>query len=55
MQKIINNNIFFGDALDAYASWESPDLILSDGPYGLGLYPGEPKNVNLLKFRGAKI
>jgi site-specific DNA-methyltransferase (adenine-specific) len=49
MQKIINNNIFFGDALDAYASWESPDLILSDGPYGLGLYPGEPKNVNLLK------
>ena len=29
------------DALTCYESWKAPQLILSDGPYGLGLFPGE--------------
>lgn len=40
--------IFSGDSLEAYPTWEQPDLILSDGPYGLGIFPGEPKNPELL-------
>lgn len=33
----------FGDALTHYASWPSPTCIVSDGPYGVGGYPGDPK------------
>ncbi len=31
-----------GDALSAYGGWLAPTVIVSDGPYGLGKYPGEP-------------
>ena len=31
------------DALACYPSWEAPTCIISDGPYGLGKFPGEPK------------
>lgn len=31
-----------GDALDAYEDWLAPTVIISDGPYGLGKFPGEP-------------
>lgn len=34
--------LYGGNALDCYASWPSPTLIISDGPYGLGMFPGEP-------------
>ena len=34
--------IFLGDALDLYTKWPSPTVIVSDGPYGLGSYPGDP-------------
>lgn len=30
-----------GDALAMYADWEVPICIISDGPYGLGKFPGE--------------
>lgn len=30
-----------GDALSFYDQWERPTCIISDGPYGLGLFPGE--------------
>lgn len=33
--------ICLGDALAWYARWASPTVIVSDGPYGLGQYPGE--------------
>lgn len=33
--------LFFGDALTAYDLWPSPAVIISDGPYGLGKFPGE--------------
>lgn len=33
--------LYHADALTCYEGWPAPQLILSDGPYGLGLYPGE--------------
>jgi site-specific DNA-methyltransferase (adenine-specific) len=30
-----------GDALSLYDRWEPPTCIISDGPYGLGKFPGE--------------
>lgn len=34
--------IEFGDSLHLCEKWESPTVIISDGPYGLGSYPGDP-------------
>lgn len=36
--------LFRGDALNAYEQWPSPTCIVSDGPYGLGKFPGEPNS-----------
>lgn len=35
--------IALGNALDHYDKWLAPTCIMSDGPYGLGLFPGEAK------------
>jgi site-specific DNA-methyltransferase (adenine-specific) len=35
-------NVFLGDAMEFYARWPAPMVIVSDGPYGLGSYPGDP-------------
>ena len=32
-----------GDALDAYSTWPEPSLIGSDGAYGVGGFPGDPR------------
>jgi site-specific DNA-methyltransferase (adenine-specific) len=32
-----------GDALDVYAEWPSPTTIVSDGAYGVGGFPGDPR------------
>ena len=32
------------NALDCYANWLSPTVIVSDGPYGLSKFPGDPKS-----------
>lgn len=34
--------IDFGDSLTLCEKWTSPTVIVSDGPYGLGSYPGDP-------------
>jgi site-specific DNA-methyltransferase (adenine-specific) len=34
--------IFKGDSLNLYERWESPVVIISDGPYGLGSFIGDP-------------
>jgi hypothetical protein len=31
------------DALSCYADWPTPTVIVSDGPYGVGGYPGDPR------------
>lgn len=32
-----------GDALSTYSDWPAPDLIMSDGAYGVGGFPGDPR------------
>lgn len=40
--------LYHGDALPLYSEWDSPTVIISDGAYGLGLFPGDPKEAELL-------
>jgi len=35
-------SLHYGDALECYASWPTPAVIVSDGPYGVAGYPGDP-------------
>lgn len=35
--------IHSGDALDAYSRWPAPTTIVSDGAYGVGGFPGDPR------------
>lgn len=44
-----NFTLYKGDVMDCYSVWEKPDCIISDGPYGLGLYPGEPTSTKELE------
>ena len=37
-----------GPAEDAYEWWPAPDLIVSDGAYGVGGFPGDPRSVDEL-------
>ena len=39
-------SIYHGDTLDAYDTWLPPTCIISDGPYGLGKFPGDPVAVS---------
>ncbi len=34
-------SVFRGDALDAYTGWPAPSVIISDGAYGVGGFPGD--------------
>lgn len=36
------STLHFGDALDCYDVWPTPTVIVSDGPYGVAGYPGDP-------------
>ena len=40
--------IYHGDALDFYQSWRTPTVIVSDGPYGVKGYPGDPSTPDSL-------
>jgi site-specific DNA-methyltransferase (adenine-specific) len=42
------SEIFRGDVLDVYGRWPQPTCIISDGPYGLGKYPGDPQSPDRL-------
>ncbi len=35
--------LFRGDALAAYGGWPAPTVIVSDGAYGVGGFPGDPR------------
>jgi DNA modification methylase len=35
--------IYNGDFLKSVKSWGTPTVIISDGPYGIGGFPGDPK------------
>ncbi len=36
--------IEYGDSFGFYKAWDKPTVIISDGPYGLGSFPGETRN-----------
>ncbi len=36
------------DSLDLYPLWPAPVVIVSDGPYGLGSFPGDPPTTDTL-------
>lgn len=38
----VEPGIYPGDVMDWYNKWPAPVIIISDGPYGLGSYPGDP-------------
>jgi len=40
--KRLRATIEFGDSLTLCEKWPRPTVIVSDGPYGLGSYPGDP-------------
>lgn len=40
--------LHLGDALDRYETWPAPTVLISDGPYGLRSYPGDPPTVESL-------
>ena len=37
--------IHFGDVRDLYSQWDAPTVIISDGAYGLGSFPGDPPTI----------
>ena len=37
------STLYPGPAEEVYGDWDSPDLIVSDGAYGVGGFPGDPR------------
>lgn len=37
------NDVYFGDVLNRYQNWDTPQLIISDGAYGVKGFPGDPR------------
>jgi len=47
---VINSvSIEMADAISCYVNWPPPTVIVSDGAYGLGLFPGDPVNKSELQ------
>jgi site-specific DNA-methyltransferase (adenine-specific) len=42
-KRIDESNVHLGDASDVYALWPAPATIISDGAYGVGGFPGDPR------------
>lgn len=40
--------LWHGDVLGFYDSWKPPTVIVSDGPYGIGGFPGDPHTADSL-------
>jgi site-specific DNA-methyltransferase (adenine-specific) len=38
--------LFLGDARDAYSDWPDPSTIVSDGAYGVGGFPADPRTAD---------
>ena len=41
-------NLYHGDFLEVSEVWPSPTVIVSDGPYGIGSFPGDPPSPEYL-------
>lgn len=44
----IKAHLHHGSALDIYREWPTPSAIVSDGPYGVGGFPGDPRTPETL-------
>lgn len=44
----IHAGVEHADALECYGNWPNPVVIVSDGPYGLSKFPGDPKSADSL-------
>lgn len=44
-----SDRLRLGDALDSYAEWPTPATIISDGAYGVGGFPGDPRTPDTLE------
>jgi site-specific DNA-methyltransferase (adenine-specific) len=42
------STIWHADVRDLYAEWEAPVVIVSDGAYGLSMFPGDPSTPGAL-------
>ena len=42
-----NIHLYCGDAIELYSIWETPVVIICDGPYGVSGFPGD-----LVSYRG---
>src|SRR3990167_1037841 len=42
LPNVLQPGIYPGDVANWYGVWPTPTVIVSDGPYGLGSYPGDP-------------
>lgn len=42
----LEDKLHFGNVLDAYGDWPSPSAIISDGAYGIGGFPGDPRVID---------
>lgn len=42
-RKFLQAHLFAGDVLEAYPTWPAPATIISDGAYGVGGFPGDPR------------
>jgi hypothetical protein len=48
---VAGSHLYLGDALGHYDAWPTPKTIISDGPYGLRSFPGDPAEVSgLVEF-----
>ncbi len=45
---VAGTTLCLGDALGHYDRWPTPKAIISDGPYGLRSFPGDPPDVSTL-------
>ena len=41
--KSVTARLHLGDAMDVYRDWPTPATIVSDGAYGVGGFPGDPR------------
>ena len=42
----MTSHLDHGNVLDYYPTWPSPNTIISDGAYGIGGFPGDPRTPN---------
>lgn len=44
--RVTEVSLHLGNALEKYEDWPRPTTIISDGPYGLSKFPGDPNGVD---------